>query len=99
MNVLRKPVLLFCPDPVRSQFLQMLLHLPNVVSVPDDVDGLDPELLGDLDDCLAHGAVGAVLDDHVARLEGHEVVQHLVGGGGVGAERGGHLQGHITGHL
>ncbi|KAJ8574839.1 hypothetical protein ON010_g4376 [Phytophthora cinnamomi] len=71
-----------------AQALQVLHGLLVLAVVADDVDGLDAPQSGQLDHGLAHGAVGAVLDHHVALVERREVGQHAVGRGRVHGQRG-----------
>lgn len=56
--------------------------------VSDEVDGAQAPRLCDLDDGLADGAVGPVLDDPLARLELGEIGQKPQRGRRVDHERG-----------
>ena len=54
---------MFAENHVGSDLLQLALEVFQIVAVPDDVDGLQLHPVGDLDDGLADGRVGAVLND------------------------------------
>lgn len=61
------PDLLPTSSPGRGQLLphRRPYPLPGDPPVPHHVDGLDARGFGDLDNSLAHAAVGSVLDDRV----------------------------------